>query len=174
MTRRGAVRKPRVTADLCARRCRRRKARMFRTCTFSNGADFTRLMRKCRKSLPRADLRALRYRRRKARKFRTWTFSAGAFFAREVRKGRRGNCYAEVAKHASYARKVFPETGILRPGCVPGSLRPAPPAPDRRPDGRRKTGDDPIAGSDAAANSSRFPRNRLSPPGSKVTWKRDS
>ena len=120
MTRVGAVSNPRGRADLRARRYRRRKARMFRTWTFSGGADFARLMRKRRKSLPRADLRARRYRGRKARKFRTWTFSAGALFAREMRECRRGNCYVEVAKHASSAREVFPETGISRPGCVPG------------------------------------------------------
>ncbi len=85
MTRRGAVRNPRVSNDLRARRYRGRKARMFRTWTFPNGADFARLMRKCRKSLPRADLRAHRYRRRKARMFRTWTFSAGGRKARKFR-----------------------------------------------------------------------------------------
>ncbi len=54
----------------------------------------------------RADLQAAPYRRRKARKFRTWTFSAGAILTREIREGRRGNCYPEVAKHASSARAV--------------------------------------------------------------------
>ncbi len=106
MTRQGAVRKPRVTADLRAAGYRERKARKLRTCGSSEQADFTRLMRKCRKSLPRTDLRALRYRRRKARKLRTWTFSAGAIFTREIRQGRRGNCYPEVTKHASCARAV--------------------------------------------------------------------
>ncbi len=77
MTRRGAVHKPRVTAELRARRYRRRKARKLRTWTFPHGADFTRLMRKYLKSLTRVGLRQLRYCRRKARKFRTWTFSAG-------------------------------------------------------------------------------------------------
>ncbi len=74
MTQRSAVRKPSATADLRASRYRGRKARKFRTWTFSHEADFARLMRRCRKSLPRAALRELRYRRRKARKFRTWTF----------------------------------------------------------------------------------------------------
>ncbi len=106
MTRMGAASNPRARADLQAAPYRRRKARKFRTWTFSAGADFTRLMRKCRKSLPRADLRARRYRRRKARKLRTWTFSAGALFTREVREDRRGICYAEVTKHASCARAV--------------------------------------------------------------------
>ena len=73
-----------------------------------------------RKSCATSDLCASRYRRRKARKLRTWTFPAEALFARETREGRRGTCYAEVAKHASSARKVFPGAGISRPGCVPG------------------------------------------------------
>ncbi len=160
MTRRGAVRKPRATTDLRPRRYPRRKARKFRTWTFPAGGVFARLMRDRRAhsqvlvrggfrraSMPdwymtragaasnprvRADLRARRYCKRKARKFRTSTFSASALFAREMREGRRGNCYLEVAKHASCARAVFPETDISRSGCVPG------PAADRRAGTRRK------------------------------------
>jgi hypothetical protein len=129
MIRKRAIAKCHVRAHLRTAAYRRRKARKFRTWTFSAEALFTRLMRNRRgqsevlvrggvtmasmpgwytaradaasKSCARTDVRAHRYRRRKAHKFRTRTFSAEAFFTRLMREGRRVNCYAEVAKRAS-------------------------------------------------------------------------
>ncbi len=114
MTRRAAVRKPRVSNDLRARRYRGREARMFRTWTFSNGADFTRLMRKCRKSLPRADLRARRYRRRKARKLRTWTFSAGGVFTRLRGRSRFVAAKARLMRNRRAQPQVLVRGGVTR------------------------------------------------------------
>ncbi len=105
---RGAVPKPSATTDLRAARYRRRKARKFRTCTFSAGGVFTRLMRRCRKSLPRADLRASRYRGRKARKLRTCAFSAGGELLRGGSKARKFRTWTSARTPRFHARTAQP------------------------------------------------------------------